>query len=113
LPPAAWWLLAAAVLLWPLLQLGTGRDWTALGWFGSAPDATAVGTLAVVAMTPGRRAWLLLPVPAVWCLVSATMLGVFDDPLWWLPAAAAALTGPLLWLTRRERQGPSGLPPPV
>jgi len=112
-PPAAWWLLAAAVLLWPALELAVGRDWTALGWFGSAPDATAAGTLAVAAMTPGGRAWLLLPVPVLWCLVSSAMLGVFEAPLWWLPLMPPLLAGPLRWLGRRRPQGPSTLPPSV
>jgi hypothetical protein len=108
--PAAWWLLAAAVLLWPALDAGAGGDWTAAGWFGTAPDATAVGTLAIAAMTPGRRAWLLLPVPLLWCLMSASMLSVFAAPLWWLPLGAAALTGPLLWLGRRRTAGPTDVP---
>jgi len=100
--PMAWWLLTAAVLAWPVLELVVGRAWAALGWFGTAPDATAVATLAVAAMTPGRRAWLLLPLPLLWCLIASAMLGVFDDALWWLPASAALLTGPLFWLERRR-----------
>jgi len=110
-PPPAWWLLATAVLLWPVLELAVGRVWTALGWFGTGPDATAAGTLAVAAMTPGRRAWLLLPVPVLWCLVSSAMLGVFEAPLWWLPLVAPLLVGPLSWLERRGAQDPVRLPP--
>ncbi|WP_462329460.1 DUF6064 family protein [Thiohalocapsa halophila] len=93
-----WWLLAAAVLLLPVLAWAGGRGWLAAGWFGSAPDATAIGTLGVLTLLPGRVGWLLLPVPLLWCALAAARLYVFADPLWPLPLLAAALA---LWLRWR------------
>lgn len=98
----AWWLLAIAVLGLPLAGFAAGRPWQALGWLGTAPDPTAVATLALAAMAPGHRSWLLLAAPALWCLLSATLLAVFTDPLWWLPPAALAMTA--VSLARRRAQ---------
>lgn len=87
----AWWLLLFAVLALPLIALAAGRPANVLGWVGTAPDPTVIATLALAAMVPGRRGWLLLPVPLLWCAASATMLAVFGDPLWWLPLAAVPI----------------------
>ena len=91
-----WWMLACAVVLLPALARATGGGWSSIGWFGSAPDATVLGTLGVLTLLPGRSAWLLLPVPVLWCALSAGMLYVFGDPRWPLPLCAAALTMLLL-----------------
>jgi hypothetical protein len=100
-----WWMLAFAVLLLPVLQWAVGRDWLAIGWFGSAPHATVIGTLGVLSLTPGPIAWPLLAVPLLWCGLAAGMLHVFQDPLWPLPLLAAALGG---LLRRRSPRAAAG-----
>ena len=100
-----WWLLAAAVVLLPVVAWAAGRGWPAVGWFGTAPDATAIGTLGMLTLLPGRVAWALLFVPLLWCALAAALLHVFDDPLWPLPLLAAALA---LWARwRGGRTAPS------
>jgi hypothetical protein len=89
-----WWLLAAAVLLLPVMAWAAGRGWYAVGWFGTAPDATAIGTLGMLTLLRGRVALPLLLLPLLWCALAAAVLHVFDDPLWPLPLLAAALA---LW----------------
>ncbi len=96
---SGWWLLVAAVVLWPTLAWAAGRDWLAVGWFGSAPDATAVGTLGVLAHVPGRSAWLLLALPVLWCALAAVLLQVLQSPLWCLPPLAAAVALWTRWRT--------------
>jgi hypothetical protein len=90
-PALAAWLLALALFGLPLAQALTGQPVGTLGWFGTAPTPTALATLALVALLPAARAWLLLPLPLAWCVIDSAMLGVFADPLWPLPAALAVL----------------------
>jgi hypothetical protein len=87
---AGWCLLACGVVLLPLAQGLLGRELAAVGWFGTSPTPTALATLGLVALLPGGRAWPLLPLPVLWCLLASAMLGVFAEPLWPLPGAAAA-----------------------
>ena len=42
--------------------------------FGMVPDPTALGTIPIVLMQPGRARWLLLPIPFLWCAFSAVTL---------------------------------------
>jgi hypothetical protein len=87
----ALWLLALALFGLPFAQALAGQPVGTLGWFGTAPTPTALATLALVALLPAPRAWLLLPLPLAWCLIDSAMLGVFADPLWPLPAVLAVL----------------------
>jgi Family of unknown function (DUF6064) len=72
--------------------------------FGIAPDPTAIATLGLLASaSPQGAAWLLLVVPAAWCLVSWATLHAMDAWEGWLPLAAVGLaaTGRLWLLSRR------------
>jgi hypothetical protein len=70
-------------------QLTAGRPWMGVSLFGSAPDATAIGTLGLAALLAPRLRWLLLPVPVLWCLLSALLRWGLGDPLWLVPGLAA------------------------
>lgn len=69
-----------AIILYPGLLFLSGGDWTQGSFFGSSPDATAIGSIGLILMTktPIRRVWvgvwLLLPI--VWCLMSLVMTWV-------------------------------------
>ena len=64
-------LLAIVVLAYPLLAPLTGRSWTAAEVFGTAPDPTALGSVAALSSVQGRVRWLLLIVPLLWCAIAA------------------------------------------
>jgi uncharacterized protein DUF6064 len=64
-------LIACCVVGWPLLAPLAGRPWSTAETFGVAPDPTAIGTLATLALVRGRIRWLLLIVPLLWCAVAA------------------------------------------
>lgn len=81
--------LAFAVTL-PLIGLLAGRSWEALSVFGTGADATAIGTLGIVMRLAPRVRLLLMPVPVLWCLISALMQRALGDPLWVLPGIALA-----------------------
>lgn len=83
-PTGAQWRGLAAIgfgVLWPGLPIAeTGWHLAGLGWFGTAPDATAVATLGFFLLLSGRVRWVLVPVPALWCVASLlTQLGL-DAP---------------------------------
>ena len=86
-------LLAAAVLLWPLLAPLDGRSWHDSEVFAVAPDPTAAATLALLALAERSR-WtaLLCVVPALWLAVSALTLFTLGAWQGWA-VLAALLTG--------------------
>jgi len=90
-------MLAMAVLLYPLAGLAANRNFPGLELFGTAPDPTAVATLAVGTLLPKRLALLLIPIPAFWCLVASLLLHGIASPLWWLPITAMTLGLVLNW----------------
>lgn len=104
--------LAFAVSIAPMIELATGRPWHALGFFGSAADPTAMATLGVAAMLDPRLALPLVPVPLLWCLISALLRLGLGDPLGIIPALAMALALVPLWRLVAERtRDPMRRPP--
>ena len=67
-------LLAVGLALYPALAPLSGRSWRGAELFGIAPDPTAIATLGLVLLLPGRARWDLLAVPVLWCSVSAATL---------------------------------------
>lgn len=101
--------LAFAVLL-PLIGVLAGRPWHAASVFGTGADATAIGTLGIAVLMAPRVRLLLMPVPVLWCLISALMQRGLGDPLWVLPAlalagAAAAMAASRLVPAAKARRG--------
>jgi len=64
-----------ALLVKPFLGLLLGRSWQGLEFFGVTPDPTAIATLGLL-LTSRCKSWLAWPIPVLWCLISATTLGV-------------------------------------
>lgn len=98
-------LLVCAVLLQPVAELLPDRPWQQAALFGLTPDATAVGTLGLLALmqrpgTARRQAgpWL---VPLLWCATSAATLWAMAMPAWWWLATAPALA--LVAVARRKK----------
>ncbi len=91
-----------ALALHPLTALTTGRGVAGAEVIGLTPDPLAMATLGLAAMArPAPRAWLLLVIPALWCLLSTLTLLLLDTPGAWLPllAIVAALAA-RLWPAR-------------
>jgi hypothetical protein len=83
-------LLAAGVVLYPLLAPFTGRPWTQAEIFGVAPDPTAVATIGALLLASGHIAWLLA-LPLLWCAISALTLWTMEVPDAAVPASAFVL----------------------
>ena len=101
--PARWAagaLVAAAVLIYPLLAPLQGRAWGAAEIVGLAPDPTALATLGLLALLRGPFASWLLVLPALWCLLTAATLATLGTMQGWLPLAAV----PLALYAKRSRR---------
>jgi hypothetical protein len=80
-------LLAAAVVLYPLIAPALGRPWGEAEVFAVMPDPTAAATLAYLALAR-RGGWLMI-VPALWCALSSETLALLGAPDFFVPAAFA------------------------
>lgn len=101
----------AAALLYPLLAPLTGRTWASAEVFGLMPDPTVIGTLALLAAAVGRWRWVLMIVPALWCVISTLTLWTMGAAEFFVPAAGA-LTAIGIGLAPR-RSGPDRASPPL
>lgn len=90
-------LLTVALAGQPLLALLQGRGWAASEIFGIAPDPTAIATLGFQLLARGRLLPWLLPIPALWCLLSGLTLQTMGEVQAIVPLAALALSA-ICWL---------------
>lgn len=90
--------LLVAVALAPIVGVWTERSWNQVELFGLTPDATAIATVALLALRPGSR--LLVVVPLVWCAIGAATLWALGSREAWLSIAAAIVA--LASLIRRR-----------
>jgi Family of unknown function (DUF6064) len=67
-------LLVLAVVLYPALAGISGRPWQQAEVFGIAPDPTVIATVGLLLQTNSRFRWALLPVPLLWCAITAATL---------------------------------------
>ena len=70
---------AFALMIQPLPQLLSGRNWQQLEVFGVAPDPTAVATLGVL-LASNRMPWIALPLPLIWCVIGGVTLWLINSP---------------------------------
>jgi len=73
-------LLAFALAAYPLQAPLAGRAWTTAEVFGTAPDPTALATVALLAHVEGRLRWLLQAIPLAWCAIAAATLWAIEAP---------------------------------
>jgi hypothetical protein len=96
-------LLAAGVVLYPLLAPVLGRPWSQAEIFGVAPDPTAVATIGALLLVNGRIA-RLLALPLLWCAVTALTLWTMQVSDAVVPAAALVLGMAMaVWRWRQRR----------
>jgi hypothetical protein len=72
-------LFVLGILLYPALAPILGRPWQQAEVFGIAPDPTVVATVGLLLLAPGRFRWGLLPVPLIWCAITAATLWAMSD----------------------------------
>ena len=96
-------LLAAALVVWPLFAPLDGRSWREAEIFALAPDPTAAGTLALLALAPRNR-WTALPcvAPALWLALSALTLVTMGAWQGWA-VLAGLLAGLAAWAVPEEK----------
>ncbi|RWE65085.1 DUF6064 family protein [Mesorhizobium sp.] len=96
-------ILAAGIVVYPLLPPLFGRPWASAEVFGIAPDPTAITTLGVLLAASGGPVPLLFAIPLLWLLLSGLTLHAMGEPQAWLPLLAAATTVAALALRRIAR----------
>jgi Family of unknown function (DUF6064) len=105
--PAGWigyLILGFALVGQPLLAPLQGRGWASSEVLGIAPDPTVMATLGVLLLARGRLLPWLLPIPALWCLLSGMTLQTMGEPQAWVPYAALALAAAAwTWTIGHER----------
>ncbi|WP_458526413.1 DUF6064 family protein [Onishia taeanensis] len=95
-------LFAYALFLHPLAAVATGRGLMGAEVIGLTPDPLAIATLGLAAMVePARRAWVLLIMPALWCLQSGLTLHLLGEQGAWLPLLAVAAAIAARWWPAR------------
>ncbi|MDP2329200.1 MAG: DUF6064 family protein [Reyranella sp.] len=100
-------ILAFALVGQPLLAPLQGRGWVSSEVFGIAPDPTAMATLGLLLLARGRLLPLLLPIPALWCLLSGITLQTMGEPQAWAPYATLVLAAAAcIWTIIRQRRSP-------
>jgi hypothetical protein len=93
-----------AVFFHPLVALTAGRSIRAAEVFGIAPDPTAIAALGLAVLAQGVGiGWLLLVIPALWCIATAITLHALGTAESWIPLAAAAVA--VGYQTSRSRRG--------
>ena len=97
-------ILIAIAALYPFLAPLLGRPWMQAEIFGIAPDPTALATLGALLLAKDRAAWLL-PLPLLWCAISAATLWTMESPEAVLPAAVAVLALGMSFWRARPRAG--------
>jgi hypothetical protein len=73
-------LLLVALLGYPLIAPGVGRNWLAAEMFAVVPDPTAATSLAVLALSSARDRALLMVIPCLWCFIAAATLWTMASP---------------------------------
>ena len=74
----------AGLALYPLVQWAGGAPVASLAIAGLAPTPTAIVTLGLLAMAPGRAAWPVAVVPIAWALAAGAAgwsLGLIEGAL--------------------------------
>ena len=67
-------LVALGILLYPALATILGRPWQQAEVFGIAPDPTVIATVGLLLLANSRFRWGLLPIPLIWCAITAATL---------------------------------------
>jgi hypothetical protein len=75
--------LLVITVLYPVFGRLAGREWSQVEVLGLTPDPTAIGTLALLALSVTRVPRPLLIFPVVWCLIGAATLWALGSAETW------------------------------
>jgi len=95
-------LAAVALAIYPLVGGALGHGWPQSPLVGVAPCPTAILTIGLLLLVPGRTPWHLAAIPVLWSLVggsSAWLLGIWQDLL--LLVAGLGGLALVAWKNRR------------
>lgn len=89
--------IATSVLLfglfgYPFVAPLCGRSFRSAEFFALTPDATAVVTLAVMALGGGKARWFAMIIPTAWCIVTGLSLWMLGWPDFFVAPLAASLS---------------------
>lgn len=68
-----------------------GRPWRQAEVFAIAPDPTAMATLGALILAPRQSAWLLSPIPVLWCAIGGATLWAMGTSDAWVPPMTAVI----------------------
>ena len=76
--------LLVVAVLYPVLSRLAGREWNQVEVLGLTPDPTAIGTLALLALSVPKAPRPLLVIPVIWCVIGAATLWALGSPETWV-----------------------------
>lgn len=96
-------LLLVALVVEPIAGRIAGRTWSQVEIFGLTPDPTAIGTLALLAMSTPRAPRALVVIPVAWCAIGGSTLWALGSSEAWV-VLVAGLAGLSLAVRREPAQ---------
>jgi hypothetical protein len=98
------WIFLFALVVEPLVGPLLGRGWRGVEIFGVAPDPTAIATLGLLLLARVRHRWLLMVIPAIWCVITGAFLLAMKAPDFWIAPLAGVIAISLAgWQRRASR----------
>jgi hypothetical protein len=94
-----WSLIGYAMVLYPLIGLGSSHSLEAVPMFGITPCPVTIFTLGLLLLAR-PMAWWLLAIPFVWSLVGGSAAFLLDVPQDWVLLASGFVA---LWIAYRYR----------
>ncbi len=82
--------LLVVAVVYPVFGVLAGREWSQVEVLGLTPDPTAIGTLALLALSATRVPRPLLIIPFVWCLIGGATLWALGSPEAWVVLLSGA-----------------------
>lgn len=98
---AGWGLIVYALVLYPLVGLGTGVTYPALPMFGITPCPVTLFTFGVLLLSSARVPWWMLVIPAAWSLVGGSAAWLLQVPQDWPLLLSVLAVVPIVYADRR------------
>jgi len=96
--------LLVITIIYPVFGRLAGREWNQVEVLGLTPDPTAIGTLALLALSVPKSPRPLFIIPVLWCAIGAATLWALGSPETWV-VILSGLAG-LVLAIRKSRESP-------